>query len=86
MKSVVITGSTRGIGFGLAFRFLERGLNVVINGTSEESVHSALEKLSAFKEQTLGVEGKTNDRVSMERLFDKASEHFGNVDVQSSLT
>jgi len=81
MKSVVITGSTRGIGFGLAAKFLERGLNVAVNGTSEESVHSALEKLSAFKEQILGVQGKTDDRASMERLFDKALEQFGNVDI-----
>ena len=34
MKTVVITGSTRGIGFGLADEFLKRDCQVVINGRS----------------------------------------------------
>ena len=35
MKTVVITGSTRGIGLGMANEFLNRGHQVVISGTSD---------------------------------------------------
>ena len=45
MKTVVITGSTRGIGQGLAREFLQRGHQVVVSGTSEESVANALKQL-----------------------------------------
>ncbi|MCZ7669085.1 MAG: SDR family oxidoreductase [Chloroflexi bacterium] len=34
MKSIVITGSTRGIGYGLANEFLKRGCQVTVNGRS----------------------------------------------------
>jgi NAD(P)-dependent dehydrogenase (short-subunit alcohol dehydrogenase family) len=46
IKSIVITGSTRGIGYALAKAFLERECRVVINGRSEESTRGALDALS----------------------------------------
>lgn len=46
MKHIVITGGTRGIGFGLATEFLRLGYHVTISGTSEGSCRSALERLS----------------------------------------
>jgi NAD(P)-dependent dehydrogenase (short-subunit alcohol dehydrogenase family) len=38
MKTIVITGSTRGIGYGLATEFLKAGHQVVINGRDAEKV------------------------------------------------
>ena len=38
MKSVVITGSTRGIGLGMAEAFLRQECQVVINGRSQDSI------------------------------------------------
>ncbi len=49
MKSVVITGSTRGIGFGLAREFLLRGHQVLVSGRSQEGVDRALEELASAK-------------------------------------
>ena len=45
MKTIIITGSTRGIGFGLADNFLKLGQQVVISGRSPEGVDQALETL-----------------------------------------
>ena len=42
-RNVVITGSTRGIGKGMAREFLNRGHNVVISGRTQDSVDAALE-------------------------------------------
>ena len=49
-KVVVITGSTRGIGLGLAREFLAHGCEVVISGRSQITVDEIVEKLlSEFK-------------------------------------
>ncbi len=42
MKTAVITGSSRGIGFGLARELLRRGTNVVVTGRSQDAVDKAL--------------------------------------------
>jgi NAD(P)-dependent dehydrogenase (short-subunit alcohol dehydrogenase family) len=42
MKVVVITGSTRGIGFGLADAFLSRGCSVIVSGRTQEAVAHAV--------------------------------------------
>ena len=44
-KTVVITGSTRGIGLGMAKEFLSRGHNVVVTGTSDQSVEKGLKNI-----------------------------------------
>ena len=46
MKSIVITGSTSGIGLGLADAFLARGCAVTISGHSQTNLDKAYEILA----------------------------------------
>ncbi|MFZ5896309.1 MAG: SDR family NAD(P)-dependent oxidoreductase [Myxococcota bacterium] len=45
-KSVLITGSTAGIGFACARRFAEEGAHVIVNGRGEERVRAAAEAIT----------------------------------------
>jgi short-subunit dehydrogenase len=45
MKNIVITGSSRGIGYGLAREFLKRGHRLTVSGRNVESLKSAKESL-----------------------------------------
>lgn len=47
-KTALITGSTQGIGFATAKKLCEEGVNVIINGRSENKVNSAVMKLKAL--------------------------------------
>ena len=44
-KTALVTGSTAGIGFGIARRLLQEGASVVINGRTEARINSALDQL-----------------------------------------
>jgi len=44
-KTALVTGSTAGIGFGIARRLLREGASVVINGRTEARINSALDQL-----------------------------------------
>jgi NAD(P)-dependent dehydrogenase (short-subunit alcohol dehydrogenase family) len=80
-KTVVITGSSRGIGFGLARCFLEKGCNVVLNGSSPESTRKALEQLPGYHGHLAAVSGDISSREAITRLYDEAVSHFGRVDI-----
>ena len=47
-KVVFISGSTAGIGFAIAQRFLQEGAQVIINGRTKESVDKAVDELKSL--------------------------------------
>ena len=83
MKTVVITGSTRGLGYGLAEAFLGLGCEVVVSGRKEESVEKAATTLGEKfgGERVLGVACDVGDHSQVEGLWARAVERFGKVDI-----
>ena len=51
-KTVFISGSTSGIGFAIAKRFLQEGATVIINGRTKESVTTAIDELKLLVENS----------------------------------
>lgn len=83
MKHVLITGSTRGIGFGLAKRFIEANLKVTVNGTSQSGVQLAVKKLRDIY-PTAFVQGFSCDVSNfneVELLWENAIKEFGTIDI-----
>jgi NAD(P)-dependent dehydrogenase (short-subunit alcohol dehydrogenase family) len=83
MKSIVITGSTRGIGYGLADAFLSLGCAVTINGRKQASVEKARTELSAKHkaENVFGFAGDVIKFEEVEALWNAAKSRFGKVDI-----
>jgi short-subunit dehydrogenase len=83
MKHIVITGSTRGIGFCFAREFLKRGCKVVISGRSENSVTHAVRELSSqFKpENIVGISCDVSQYSAVEKLWLDAKKAFGSIDI-----
>ncbi len=83
MKIVVVTGSTRGIGRGLAESFLKLGCAVVVSGRSDASVQSALVPLVAEYgvDRVLGQACDVTREDQVQALWDAAQAKFGKVDI-----
>ncbi|MCB2210026.1 SDR family oxidoreductase [bacterium] len=83
MKTVVITGSTRGIGFALAKSFLRRQCQVVISGHSDKSTDQAMAQLeSQFSESHFtGCGCDVRNTAQLEALWDAAVSEFGQIDI-----
>jgi NAD(P)-dependent dehydrogenase (short-subunit alcohol dehydrogenase family) len=83
MSSVVITGSTRGIGYGLADAFLTRGCSVTVSGRTQEKVEQTVTALSAQhgRERLLGVPCIVTQFEQVQALWDAALTHWGQIDI-----
>lgn len=80
MKTVVVTGSTRGIGRGLAENFLARGCQVVISGRSQKAVDDVLAELNAG-DKAAGFACEISSPEQVQALWDSAVARFSRVDV-----
>ena len=82
--SIVVTGSTRGIGKGLAADLLKRGADVMISGRTQSTVDAALKELSAHCTNGARLAGAACDVSSaagLQALWDAAVRAFGHVDI-----
>ena len=83
-KTAVVTGSTKGIGKGYAKEFLNRGINVVISGRSQQAVDQALADLKDECKGGARVAGtpcEMSDAAQVQALWDFAKKEFGGVDI-----
>ena len=83
MKSIVITGSTRGIGYGLADAFLAHDCRVTVSGRARDDVEQTVAKL-ASKHIADRIFGQPCDVTLFEQvqaLWDATKAHFGQVDI-----
>jgi NAD(P)-dependent dehydrogenase (short-subunit alcohol dehydrogenase family) len=82
-KFIVITGSTRGIGFGLADSFLASGGAVFVSGRSAEACDRAVQELAARHDpqRVFGAACDVTDPSQVQSLWNKAKDRFGRIDI-----
>ncbi|KUL43908.1 SDR family oxidoreductase [Streptomyces regalis] len=77
-KVALVTGASRGIGYGVAEALVARGDRVVITGRGEDALKEAVEQLGA--ERAIYVAGKAHDEAHQAVAVERAMEAFGRVD------
>ncbi|MFO7853414.1 MAG: SDR family NAD(P)-dependent oxidoreductase [Bacteroidota bacterium] len=83
MRHVVITGGTRGIGFGMTSEFLSRGYNVTFCGTADRTVMNALSSLGEqwSSKNYKGVVCDVTKKEDLLNLWDFSTKVFGEIDI-----
>lgn len=82
MKNVVVTGSTKGVGFALSREFARRGHDVVVSGRTQEAVDDAIGKINAEgKGRAIGRPTDVTDKAQVQALWDHAVAELGSVDI-----
>ena len=83
MKRVaLITGGSRGIGFGIATQLAANGFDLAINGVrSETEVADALKKLKKLGSEVIYCRGSIASKTDREDILRKVEENFGKLNV-----
>ncbi|TGA97051.1 3-hydroxybutyrate dehydrogenase [Sporolactobacillus shoreae] len=80
-KTVVITGSARGIGFEIGKAFSENGANVVLSDINVSGVEEAAVILDGSGETVRAISADVTKEDDIRNLIDQAVSAFGNVDI-----
>jgi 3-oxoacyl-[acyl-carrier protein] reductase len=77
-KAALVTGASRGIGYGVAEALVARGDRVCITGRNEDALKEAVEQLGS--DRVIYVAGKAHDEAHQAVAVERAMEAFGRVD------
>ncbi|MFH0178460.1 SDR family oxidoreductase [Streptomyces cacaoi] len=77
-KVALVTGASRGIGYGVAEALIARGDRVCITGRNEDALKEAVEQLGA--DRVIGVAGKAHDLAHQAAAVERTMEAFGRID------
>ncbi|PTQ84958.1 short-subunit dehydrogenase [Trichococcus patagoniensis] len=81
MRNIVITGSTRGLGFSMATEFLRAGCNVTLSGRGEKLAEAAQSELSPFEGKYIYVPCDVQEKVNLQKLWDASLAQWGEIDI-----
>ncbi|MEU3348884.1 SDR family oxidoreductase [Streptomyces sp. NPDC006700] len=77
-KVALVTGASRGIGYGIAEALVARGDRVCITGRNEDALKEAVERLGS--DRAVAVAGKAHDEAHQAEAVERVMEAFGRVD------
>ena len=81
-KTALITGGSRGIGFGIAVELAKARFNLAINGIrSQESIQAILDGLKLFGVNVIYARGDVSKKEDRESIFQKVIGEYGHLNV-----
>ncbi|MCU0356914.1 MAG: SDR family oxidoreductase [Cyclobacteriaceae bacterium] len=82
MKTALITGGSKGIGYGIAEALVKDGYHVAITGRNKEQVTLATEELNKIKSgHAIGIKADVRDYADQEAAVKEVLSHWGQLDV-----
>jgi NAD(P)-dependent dehydrogenase (short-subunit alcohol dehydrogenase family) len=80
-KVVLVTGSSRGIGRGIALEMARRGYAVAVHGSSDTAaLHSAFEEVKRISPASICAVAELSDGAAIRKMFEAVRAAFGRLD------
>ena len=85
-RVAIVTGSARGIGYAIAHRLADDGVDVVINDLSsnQDKIDEVVEEIKKKGRRSIGIAADISKEDEVRAMLDKAVEELGSLDVVSA--
>src|SRR6266550_4726814 len=81
-RSAIVTGGSKGLGFGIATRFAASGADVLIAARGREALDAAVKSIGAgAKGSVVGAQGDVGKADEVKRIYDEGMNAFGKIDI-----
>ncbi len=80
-KVALITGASRGIGAAIAHSYSAAGARVVLSSRKQADLDAVAATIQAAGGEALAIAAHTGDAAGVQSLIDRATEHFGGIDI-----
>ncbi len=80
-KTAVITGAASGIGYALAEKFANEGMNIVLADIEQDALKIAVKKISDIGVESFGINIDVMHKDSVEHLFNESVKAFSKVHI-----
>ena len=80
-KTAVITGAASGIGYALAEKFANEGMNIVLADIEQDALEIAVKKISDIGVESFGINIDVMHKDSVEHLFNESIKAFSKVHI-----
>ena len=80
-QTAIVTGGSRGIGYGIAYRLAEAGANVVIASLHEDELVEAVKNLTDKGWKAKSVQVDVSKEEDVEKMIKFAVDSFGSLDI-----
>ena len=80
-KVVLVTGSARGIGFGIARAFLSEGAKVALNDVNPAALENARKELASSEESVRAYVSDVSNAAQVKTMVEAIVQDFGTIDV-----
>lgn len=79
-KVAIVTGSTTGLGRGIALRLAAEGARIVVNGRNAERGAQVVEEIRKAGSDALFLKADIGDEQEVKGLIQASADHFGKID------
>src|SRR5262245_19947825 len=82
-RAALVTGGSKGIGYGIARRFAASGADVAIAARGRDTLDQAVKEVGAQAKggRGIGVQGDVGVPADIKRIYDEVAQRFGKVDI-----